>query len=191
MSSRLLVVAATRGELEGLADVPGVELLACGIGPVEAATSVAGRLANAHRIGGVLHVGIAGCRRGSGLVPGDVVLGTSSRYCDTASQLVPRHLVPDHTLLRRVRDAVPAVKPLAIGTSADVGGTSHDTDVVVEAMEGFAVLRAAERAGIPAVELRVISNEVEESDRERWDFDLALGTLRQLLPPLVAALREE
>ena len=45
---------------------------------------------------------------------------------------------------------------LPIGTSARVGGT-HDVDV--EAMEGFAVLRACELAGVPAVEVRVVSNE--------------------------------
>ena len=70
-----------------------------------------------------------------------------------------------------------------IGTSARVGGTSG---VDVEAMEGFAVLRAAELAGVPAVEARVISNEIDEPDRTRWRLDDALATLAELLPRLVA-----
>ena len=71
-----------------------------------------------------------------------------------------------------------------IGTSARVGGTSG---VDVEAMEGFAVLRAAELAGVPAVEARVISNEIDEPDRKRWRLDDALAALAGHLPRLVRA----
>ena len=59
-----------------------------------------------------------------------------------------------------------------IGTSARVGG-SHGVDV--EAMEGFAVLRACELAGVPAVEVRVVSNEIGEPDRALWRFDEAFA----------------
>jgi futalosine hydrolase len=71
-----------------------------------------------------------------------------------------------------------------IGTSARIGGTSG---VEVEAMEGFAVLRAAELAGVPAVEARVISNEIDEPDRARWRLDEALAALAETLPRLVRA----
>ena len=37
----LLVIAATDGELRGATGLPGVELLTCGIGPVDAAIAVA------------------------------------------------------------------------------------------------------------------------------------------------------
>ena len=64
-----------------------------------------------------------------------------------------------------------------------------DSDVDVEAMEGFAVLRAAALAGVPAVEVRVISNEIAEPDRSKWRFDHALDVLAQVLPPIVARLQ--
>jgi futalosine hydrolase len=70
-----------------------------------------------------------------------------------------------------------------IGTSARVGGSR---DVAVEAMEGFAVLRACELAGVPAVEVRVVSNEIDEADRSVWRFDDAFAALAELLPRLVA-----
>ncbi len=57
----------------------------------------------------------------------------------------------------------------------------------VEAMEGFAVLRAAALAGVPALEVRAISNEVGEHDRSRWRIDDALAALSGSLPELVAA----
>ena len=65
----------------------------------------------------------------------------------------------------------------------------RDERVRVEAMEGFAVLRAAELAGIPAVEVRAVSNEIDEPDRGRWQFDDALAALASALPRLLAELR--
>ncbi len=55
-------------------------------------------------------------------------------------------------------------------------------------MEGFAVLRAAELAGVPALELRAISNDPEERDRARWQFDGALAALAAAVPRLLSAL---
>jgi nucleoside phosphorylase len=55
-------------------------------------------------------------------------------------------------------------------------------------MEGFAVLRAAELARIPALEVRAVSNEIDEPDRARWRLDDALGALEQALPRLLAEL---
>jgi nucleoside phosphorylase len=86
--------------------------------------------------------------------------------------------------MRRVLPDAPALR---IGTSGRVGGTSGCD---VEAMEGFAVLRAAQVAGIPAVEVRAISNAIEEPDRGRWDIAGALAAITGVTPALVAAIRE-
>jgi nucleoside phosphorylase len=181
----LLVVAATDAELRGAAQLPDVEVLACGVGPVDAGIATAARLAREPRPSALLHVGIAGARRETGFEPGHLVLGIAATYCDTASRLVTREVGPDQVLLANVHRAIPDAVVTTIGTSADVGGT---TGCDVEAMEGFAVLRAAELAGVPALEARTISNEVEEEDRSRWFFDEALESLAAALPVLVAAI---
>ena len=54
--------------------------------------------------------------------------------------------------------------------------------IQVEAMEGFAVLRACALAGVPAVEVRAVSNEIGEPDRTRWEIPLALAALDAALP---------
>lgn len=172
----LLVVAATGREL---VPVDGARTVLCGIGPVEAAVATARALAE-ERPSAVLHVGIAGAR---GLEPLTLVLGSEALYCDAAGPLVVARALPDAELLSRLRAAFPDARVQPIGTSARVGG-SHD--VGVEAMEGFAVLRACELAGVPAVEVRVVSNEINEPDRSRWQFDEAFSTLAELLPRLVA-----
>jgi nucleoside phosphorylase len=169
----VLLVAATEAELCGH---PG---LACGIGPVEAAAITAAALAH-ERPRALLHVGLAGARRGAGLRPPDLVIGLEAVYCDAAG-IVASRVAPDPALVAAARSVIPDAPVLPIGTSARVGGSSG---VDVEAMEGFAVLRAAELAGVPAVEVRAISNEIDERDRSRWRFDEALAALASVLPEL-------
>jgi nucleoside phosphorylase len=177
--SALLVVAATGRELVGAA--PAASLV-CGIGPVEAAARAALGIAEARpRL--LLHVGIAGVRRASGIGLLDVVLGSESVYCD--SDIAPP-LAPDPALLEAAAAALPDALRLAIGTSARVGGTRGTP---VEAMEGYAVLRAAQLASVPALEVRVASNEIEEEDRSRWRFDEAFARLAEVTRALVEALR--
>jgi futalosine hydrolase len=176
----ILVVAATERELAGAG---GAATLACGIGPVEAAAATAQALA-VQVPSSVLHVGIAGAR---GISAPQLVIGSEAVYEDASDgPLVPGRVQPDARLLEQARRALPEAQVLPIGTSARVGGTSGCT---VEAMEGFAVLRAAELAGIPAVEVRAVSNEIDELDRGRWRFDDALAALERALPLLLAELQ--
>jgi futalosine hydrolase len=174
----ILVVAATQRELDGAA---GAETLACGIGPVEAAAATASALAS-RRPDALLHVGIAGAR---GLPVPTVVIGSEAVYEDARGPLVPARVEPDPTLLAAAQRALPGARVLPIGTSAYVGGT-HASEV--EAMEGFAVLRAAALAGVPAVEVRVVSNAIDELDRAHWRFDEALAALAEAVPRLLAEL---
>ena len=171
----VLLVAATEIEL---CERPG---LACGVGPIEAAATTARHLA-LEPPAAVLHIGIAGAR---GITPGGIVIGSESIYCDISAEIpVVERLAPDARLLAAVRAAVPEALSLPIGTSASVGGA---TDVRVEGMEGFAVLRACALAGVPAIEVRAISNEISESDRARWRIGRAREALADALPRMLAA----
>ena len=179
----LLVVAATEREL---VSVRGVETFVCGIGPVDAAIATAQRLAE-NDVTRVLHIGIAGART---LEPLTLVLGSEAVYCDLidAESTFPRveRVTPDLGLLAAARAALPEARVEPIATSARLGG---GTACDVEAMEGFGVLRAAALAGVPAVELRAISNTVGEPDRSKWRFDDAFALLgdavARLAPQLV------
>jgi futalosine hydrolase len=175
-------VAATSAELAAVPE--GVATLVCGVGPVEAAAATAAALAE-RRPDAVLHVGVAG---GRGLHVGTLVLGTKAVYHDLAAAVpVVASVEPDTTLLAEAGAALPGALLLPIGTSAGVGRSAADAQV--EAMEGFAVLRAAQLAGIPAVELRAIGNEVDEPDRAKWRLGEALAALEDAVPRVLAALR--
>ncbi len=178
----MLVVAATPLEL---AFVERIETLCCGVGPVEAAIRTARALAH-DPPSAVVHIGIAGARH---LEPGALVLGSEAIYCDLVdeSRAFPRieRAAPDPVLLAAAREALPAAAVLPIATSARVGGGRSCCEV--EAMEGFAVLRAAADAGIPAFELRAVSNSYD-AERVDWRIDDALAALADALPLLVEAL---
>lgn len=178
----ILVVAATQRELAG---IDGAETLCTGIGPVEAALATAFALQEKHPQA-VLQIGIAGSRT---LQPPALVLGAEAIYCDVldARSTMPRveRVRPDENLLAAARSALPDAHVLPIGTSGRVGGA---TGCDVEAMEGFAVLRAAALAGVPALELRAISNAVAEPDRAHWRFDDAFAALRDAVARVLPAL---
>ena len=180
---RILVIAATDRELVAS---NGWHRMRCGVGPVEAAAATATYIA-LHRPAAILHVGIAGARRRCALSPGTIVIGSESIYCDLAPRnpFSPRLLTTSATLITALQRAVPGALVCPIGTSAVVGGT-RECDV--EAMEGFAVLRAAELAFVPAIEVRAISNDIEETDRSRWHFDDAIAAITAATPRLVAEM---
>jgi futalosine hydrolase len=164
----VLVVAATEREL---AHVRRFDTFCCGIGPVEAAARTARMLAE-RTPDAVLHIGIAGARK---LEPMTLVLGSEAVYEDRRRRHGLPRLAPAPALLERMRGALPDALVLPIG-----GTFACD----VEAMEGFAVLRACELAGVPAVELRAISNSPEEPDRGNWRFDEAFELLGATLDRL-------
>jgi futalosine hydrolase len=177
----LLVVAATERELAG------ADGLVCGVGPVDAAASTARFLASRPGDGLlVVHVGLAGAHD---LDPPALVLGSESVYADVvdAGSTFPRieRVEPDAVLLARARETLPEAHVLPIATSGRLTG---GTGFAVEAMEGFGVLRACALAGVPAVELRAVSNAVGEPDRTKWRFDEALAALEDAVTRLAAAL---
>ena len=179
--SDVLLVAAT--DLE-LCDHPG---FVCGIGPVEAAASVARELASREPPSAVLHVGVAGGRK---LTPGALVIGTEAVYADL-SALVPvvDRVAPDPALAAAAQAALPESISLPIATKAAVSEPDHpEHEFRVEAMEGFAVLRACELAGVPALEVRAVCNEIGEGDRALWMIRRGLEVLTDAIPRLLGAI---
>ncbi len=182
----ILVVAATDFEVALVEGAP-VRTVVSGIGPVEAALATSRAISDDPPTA-ILQLGIAGAQT---LPNGSIVLGSEAVYCDVIDPLarIPRveRVEADAWFLATARRALPDAHVLPIGTTGRVGG---GVDCEVEAMEGFGVLRAAALAGIPALELRAVSNPVAEADRGRWCVDDALDALRVALPPLLEALAD-
>jgi futalosine hydrolase len=201
----VLVVCALLPELRYATLPAEVEVLACGVGPVEAAIAVASALArNAYRA--VVNAGIAGAFRGSARI-GDALLvdeeiladfgleGGGSLSLPGGATLAGR-AVADAGLLRRAGGlALRRVRGLTVAqiTATDATATRlrvrYDTDV--ESMEGFSVLRAAALANTPALEVRGISNYVGDRASSEWDFAAGARATAGALEAVLSALVQE
>jgi nucleoside phosphorylase len=173
----ILVVAAVEKELRGAG---AARTLVCGVGPVEAAARTAAELAVAGA-DKILHVGIAGSRAFDGPA---FVIGSEAVYADADdAKWIALRTPADERLVAAAQRALPEARVAPIGTSARLAVGVAECEV--EAMEGYAVLRAAALAGVPAVEVRVVSNAVDEQDRSKWRIDEAFELLAQALPRLI------
>ena len=111
----------------------------------------------------------------------------------------PSTVDSDADLLNRLRGALPAAVLGDVLTVSTVTGTAARADellarwpdAVAEAMEGFGVASAAQRAGAAFAELRTISNPVGPRDRAAWQLPQALAALETAaatLPNAIEAL---
>jgi futalosine hydrolase len=198
----ILIVCALPAELRGFPPREGVDILPCGVGPVEAAVAVARALAG-HAYAAVINAGIAGAFRGSAAV-GDALLVTSERLADLGLEGGGALKLPDGASLvgEVAADAglVARTAPLpfraARGLTVSQVTTTDATAARlqrayapdVESMEGFAVLRAAQAAGVRALEVRGISNYVGERADAQWDFRAGAQAAVNALEAVVARL---
>jgi futalosine hydrolase len=198
----ILVVCAVAEELRGFAHA-GVTIVETGVGPVEAAIATTRALA-AHPYAAVVNAGIGGGFRGRAAV-GDVVIVDAEYYLELGREDgEPLALPGGHTLMLshssdpRLLACAAGVAGARIGcgiTSATIttsDARAHALDArfapSVESMEGFAVLRAAARAGVPAIEVRGISNLVGDRATSGWDFRSASAAAVRGLDALLAAI---
>jgi futalosine hydrolase len=194
----ILVCCAVGKELAGFRSQPHVEMLVTGVGAVESACAVSRALAQG-TYDLVVSAGIAGAFEGAAQV-GDGVVVTDEFFELNLEDDRPISLPDEASVVDRASSDLTIVDRLVeLGFNAVRGITVSRvtaTDrtaarlkrygVGIESMEGFAVLRAAEVAGVAAVEVRGISNIVCERERSRWDFDAGARGLQSILDALLS-----
>lgn len=187
-------------------DVPGVRLhrtgafdvIAAGAGPSAAAAATAFALAAAppaEPYGLVVSAGIGG-----GFAPaaplGSLVVASAVVAADLGAEtdagFVPvtglgfgrDRFLPPPSLVRDVASATGAVRGEVLTVSTVTGSAARTAALLAahpgaaaEAMEGFGVAEAAERLGLPVLELRAVSNTVGPRDRDAWRIGDALAAL--------------
>lgn len=194
----ILLACAVGKELAFFTSAPHVEMLVTGIGPIEASAAVSRALAQSP-YSLVINAGIAGAFEGSaeigdgvvvaeefielGLETGaPIVLPEGARIVDRTSS--------EFTLVDRlVERGFASKRGLTVSRVTATDFTAKRLagyGVDIESMEGFAVLRAAEIAGIPAIEVRGISNIVTDRARSRWNFAQGVRGLESVLNSLLS-----
>ena len=193
----ILIACAVAKELAFLAPRPHVEILVTGVGPVEAAANVSRALAQS-RYDLVVSAGIAGAFNDAAAIGDGVVVSEEHLELDLDTG-VPLALPDGLAVVDRCASSLDLVDKLAELGFAAVRGvtvarvTASDATAQrlasagaqIETMEGFAVLRAAEIAGVPAVEIRGISNRVGDRAKSGWSFPAGVAGLEHILTALL------
>ena len=189
----ILLVCAVAQELEWLGPRAGVETLVAGVGPVDAAARVARALV-AQKYDMVVNAGIAGAFPGVAHVGDGVVVGEElfeiQQENGAPLALPPGNLVADrvpadsHLIEAITALGFPLVRGITVSevTASEATATHlRGRGAEIESMEGFAVMRAAQLAGVPAIEVRGISNIVGDREKSEWNFDAGISGLRRVL----------
>lgn len=194
----ILVTCAVGKELAFFQPQPHVEMLVTGVGPVEAAACISRALAQS-TYDLVISAGIAGAFEGEadlgeGVVVSDDFLeldletGVPISLPDGAS--VVNRASSDLTLVDRLVElgfrAVRGITVPRVTATDESASRLAAYGVGVETMEGFAALRAAEIAGVAAIEVRGISNIVCDRKNSRWDFAAGVRGAESILTALLA-----
>lgn len=213
-SKRVLIMTAVASEqeavLRGLNGDTRFDVLAAGVGPVSAAAGTA-RVLTAAEYGLVICAGVGGgfpgqAAVGSLVVAGEIVaadLGVQTpegfRSIDQLGFGFTRVTV-DQSLVQRVTaPLLAAALPVSTGpvlTVSTVTGTAAGAaelaarvpGAAAEGMEGFGVAVAAQTLGVPAMEIRAISNLVGPRDRAAWRIEEALAVLAKASSILLEVL---
>ncbi|WP_124727039.1 futalosine hydrolase [Staphylospora marina] len=202
---RVLIVTAVDAEreavLRGLEDDPRFSVIAAGVGPAEAAVRTTLAL-SVESFDLVVCMGIAGGFAGRAEV-GTLVMADEIIAADLGAETPDGFLSLDELGFGSSRIPVDrdragrwtealrkAGLPVTMGqvlTVSTVTGTAESADrlvrrnpnAVAEAMEGFGVALAARAFGVPALELRSVSNPVGPRDKSLWKMAEALEKLTQ------------
>jgi futalosine hydrolase len=196
----VLVACAVAGEVGPWADRDGVETIVTGVGPVEAAAAVARALARReYKL--VVNGGIAGALDDSARI-GEGVIVADDAFELSLEDGRPISLPSGQTVVGTAHSDPALVELLRGKGFASLHGitvsrvTSTEETAVrlarrgaqVETMEGFAVLRACALAGIPAIEVRGISNRAGSRERSGWNFAAGLSGLAEVAQALFEAV---
>jgi futalosine hydrolase len=206
---RLLVVTAADSEAGAVAGVPGVTVITSGIGRTNAACATTEALVS-DNYDAVINAGIAGALPGGGLEVGDAIVSSQCVYAEEglvtpqgftgvegigfALGDFPGNSVPVDERLLEILAGEHRIGPVATvatcsGTDEQAAAIARRTGAVAEAMEGAAVVHAARRRGVAAIEIRTISNHTGDRDRQRWDLPRALAALGETVRASVELIR--
>lgn len=185
---------------------PRFDLIVTGVGKVNAGGAVAKHLDPA-RHAAVLSMGIAGalphpsrpplgaCIVASASVYADEGLQTPTAFLDCSAMGFPLGpfeggtIVPSPALLSALSPLADIVGSIATvstcsGTDALAEMVARRTGGVAEAMEGASIAHVAARLGVPAGEVRIISNTTGDRPGQRWDLKGGLARLEMVIARL-------
>lgn len=205
---------------QSLADLPGLDFLVCGVGPTATAANLAARLAigqakSQTAWAGVILTGVAGAYPDTPAallvtcLAEQEVLGDFGLESGRGAEPFPPERLPTRQSFELASPLLAAAQkvltcleiPFLNGCFVTVN-TATTTTVrglalrdrfggLCENMEGAAAALACENAGLPLLEIRTVSNLVEDRDPARWRLAEAISRNSEVLARLVPELLRE
>ena len=200
---KILLVVATRPEIGLLIEhfklpekdfmqTPEFDILITGVGMTATAFALGQHLSAKYNL--VLNLGIAGCFDHS--IPlGSVLNITVDEFAELGAEN-KEHFIPIdelgfgkssysayNNLLSESVTKLKKVKGITVnrvhGNEVSISAVKSRLNPVTESMEGAAVLYGCEKAGIPCLQIRSISNYVEPRNKAAWNIGLAVKNLNE------------
>ncbi|MEM7230335.1 MAG: futalosine hydrolase [Planctomycetota bacterium] len=203
---RVLVVTSVDREAATIPDREDIVVVTSGVGRTNAAATTTEVLIERGPFDAVLNIGVAGTLAPEILPVGSPIVGASSVYVeeglitpdgfedmiglgfplgDFAGNVVPGHVDLVARATEIAAAGVIATVATCSGTADAVAMVRERTHAIAEAMEGAAVVHAARRRGVPAMEFRVISNTTGDRSAQFWDLPAAFASLSEHVPALL------
>lgn len=181
------------------------QLLVTGVG-IAATAYALGRHLATHQYDLAVNLGIAGSfdRR---FALGDVLEVTQDTFAEQGAEDDTRFLSLDDlgfgittyrasTSLSAYYDNPGIVQATAItastahGNELSIAALQQRLQAQLESMEGAAFFYACQQAGLPAIQIRAVSNYVEKRNRENWKIGLAVKNLNTFAAHLLESLMQ-
>jgi futalosine hydrolase len=213
---QVLVVTSVPAEAEAIGSPEGATVVVGGIGRTNAAAATTeailrGGERDVGGFGAVLSAGVAGALPDSALALGEAVVATGCVYAeeglaapagfldmaglgfslgDFEGNVVPVDPGLLGSLDQRFRAGPIATVATCSGTDVAAREVVCRTGAIAEAMEGAAVVHAARRLGVGAIELRVVSNTTGDRNRQQWDLPGAIEALGKAVRAALESMRQ-
>ncbi|GIO13956.1 Futalosine hydrolase [Cohnella xylanilytica] len=215
METKVLIMTAVEAErdavVRGLGGAAGYDVRIAGVGPAAAAACTAAELSSGG-YGLVVSAGIGGGFAGRAKI-GDLVVASEIVAADLGAETPDGYasvdelgfgssvVLVDAELARRWTEALNAAGLVAVAgpilTLSTVTGTAETAAKLAErvpgasaeGMEGYGVAVAARQFGLPAMEIRAVSNPIGPRDRSAWRIPDALHSLEAASSILKEVLR--
>ena len=205
----MLLITAVSAEADALSGTSDAMIIAGGIGRTNAAAATTQAILEHGPFDFVCSIGIAGMLPDTDLSLGETIVAETCVYAEEGLQTneafmdmaamgfalgdFPGNQVPvDQQLLQRASAHVSAGPIATVATCSGSDQQAHlvarRTNAIAEAMEGAAVVHAARRLGLPAIEIRTISNTTGDRTQQQWDLDGALHAMSKNIPSILEEL---
>ena len=208
----IVVITSVDAEARAIGALEGGRVIVGGIGRTNAAAATTEAILKQRgSMTALVSAGVAGALPNSNLNIGDCLVASSCIYheegiiCPSGFANMAGlgfslgdfegNAVPVDEQLLEALGAAFAIGPIATvatcsGTAAAAMEVQRRTGALAEAMEGAAVVHAARRLRVPAIELRAISNTTGDRAHQQWDLKRGLDSLGEAVRKAVEILRE-